>query len=95
MRDELDAASGTNERRHDVFVDLGSSAGSPLSGALLHLHQNYKLVSRDFVIEEVARNGKVLKKRSFIDDCHYHGVIRNHGGFSKVALSLCNGLVSI
>ena len=66
-----------------------------MSGLKLHLKRNYKLVSRSYVVEERSRRGKIVKQHNLVDDCHYTGVIHNHRSFSKVALSLCNGLVSV
>ena len=94
VRDKLDAASATEDGNHELFFDLGHADGSPLSGAQLHLRRNYKLVSENFVVEERSRDGKISQRHSMIEECHYSGVIHNHDSFSKVALSVCNGLVS-
>ncbi|XP_076815322.1 A disintegrin and metalloproteinase with thrombospondin motifs 6-like isoform X1 [Clavelina lepadiformis] len=95
VRDELDASSATEDGNHEVFFDLGHSDGSPLSGARLHLRRNYKLVTKNFMVEELGRGGKVSGRHSMVEECHYTGVIHNHDAFSKVALSLCNGLQGI
>nr|CAB3220001.1 A disintegrin and metalloproteinase with thrombospondin motifs 6 [Phallusia mammillata] len=95
VREELDAASATAEGDHEVFFDLGDAPGTPLSGARLHLKRNYKLVSRNFLVEERSRGGKIVGRHSLVEDCHYKGVIHNHDSFSKVALSLCNGLQGV
>ena len=94
VRDKLDAVSATEDGNHELFFDLGQAPDSPLSGAKLHLKRNYKLVSENFVVEERSRGGKITQRHSMIDECHYSGVIHNHNSFSKVALSVCDGLVS-
>lgn len=94
VREKLDASSATDDGNHEVFFNLGHAPGSPLSGARLHLKRNYKLVSENFIVEERSHGGKINQRHSLIHDCHYTGVIHNHNSFSKVALSLCNGLVS-
>ena len=94
VRDKLDAVSATEDGNHELFFDLGHAEDSPLSGAKLHLKRNYKLVSENFVVEERSRGGKITQRHSLIEECHYTGVIHNHDSFSKVALSVCNGLVS-
>lgn len=66
-----------------------------LQQAQLYLKRNYKLISKNFVIEERGRGGKIVNRQNVVSDCHYHGKVRNHNGFSKVALSLCDGVVSV
>ncbi|XP_002127703.3 A disintegrin and metalloproteinase with thrombospondin motifs 6 [Ciona intestinalis] len=90
--DTLDAAAATADGNHEVFYDLGDAPGSPLSGAKLRLTRNYKLVSKNFVVEERSRSGKIRSRHTKLEECHYVGVIHNHNSFSKVALSLCNGM---
>ena len=94
VREKLDANLALKDGNHIVFFDLGHVAGSPLSGARLHLKRNYKLVSENFIVEERSRGGKIDRRHSLIHECHYTGVIHNHDSFSRVALSLCNGMVS-
>ena len=95
VRDRLDAAAATEDGNHELFYDLGHAPGSPLTGARLHLKRNYKLVSENFVVEERSRGGKITKRHNLLEECHYSGVIHNHNSFSKVAVSVCNGLVSV
>uniref|UniRef100_H2YPL7 ADAM metallopeptidase with thrombospondin type 1 motif, 6 n=1 Tax=Ciona savignyi TaxID=51511 RepID=H2YPL7_CIOSA len=61
----------------------------------LRLTRNYKLVSQNFIVEERSKGGKIKSRHSKLEDCHYIGVIHNHDSFSKVALSLCNGLQGV
>lgn len=83
-----------DDEHHEVFYDLGTT-GSPLDGAKVHIKRNYNLVSQNFVVEERSRGGKIALRHSDVEECHYTGVIHNHEGYSKVALSVCNGLVSV
>jgi len=94
VQDNLSPADLTADGDHEVFYDIGHAPGSPLSGAQLHLKKNYKLLSQNFLFEERSRGGKIKVRHSMVEDCHYKGVIRNHDKFSRVAISLCNGLVS-
>ena len=93
-RDELNSSTAIKDGNHEVYFDLGYSDGSPLSGVRLQLKRNYKLVSQTYAVEEIARERKIRKKHNFLEDCHYNGFIHNHNGYSKAAISLCNGLVS-
>ena len=93
VHDKLNAASVNADGNHEIFFDLGHATGSPLSGARLHLKRNYKLVSQNFFVEERSLEGKIVARHNLVEDCHYTGVIHNHNSFSKVALSVCNGLV--
>ena len=86
--------SVTDDQNYEVYLDLGDSPGSPISGHRLHLKRNYKLVSKSFIVEERSKGGKIVRRHNWVHDCHYTGVIHNHNSFSKVALSLCNGVVS-
>jgi len=81
---------------HLVFYELGvHDKSSHLHNSRLKLERNYKLVSKNFVVEHRGKNGKIISRHQNISDCHYKGVIHNHSGFSKVAISLCNGMQGI
>ena len=66
---------------------------------ILKLKHNWNLISPGLVIErKQSRFKNVTDSRfSYLDErktnCHYHGDIANQPG-SKVALALCNGMVS-
>ena len=93
--EDINPFSAIEDGNHEVFLDLGDSLDSPLSGHRLHLKRNYKLVSQAFTVEERSKGGKIVRRHNLVSDCHYNGVIYNHNSFSKVALSLCNGVVSV
>ena len=66
---------------------------------LLQLKPNYKLTSPNFVIERKKNRFKNVTDSTFrrLDEsyssCHYYGEIINQSD-SRVALGVCNGLVS-
>lgn len=90
--DHLDANEVAQDGNHELFLEMDNVFG--MKKAQFHLKRNFKLVSRSFVVEVRGRSGKLISRDNAIDDCHYVGNIHNHDGFSKVALSLCEGVVS-
>lgn len=93
--ENLDAVRMTQDGAHEVFFEIADGlSSSPFAGDRLHLKRNYKLISKDFVVEERSRGGTIMRRHRKLQDCHYTGEIHNHDSYSKVALSLCNGVVS-
>ena len=92
--EHLNPSKMTADGGHLVYYELnGMDSESYLHKAVLKLRRNYKLVSKNFIVEERGKGGKLMKRHNMVHDCHYTGVVENHEGFSKVAMSLCNGLV--
>lgn len=60
----------------------------------LNLTLNTDLVSKHFTVEYWGKNGPEFK-HDFIENCHYTGYLQDQNTTTKVALSNCNGLVSI
>lgn len=78
---------------HEVFIEMDNMFD--MSKPRFHLKKNYKLVSKNFQLEIRGRGGKIVSRHNEIDDCHYTGTIHNHDGYSKVAISLCDGMVGV
>lgn len=78
---------------HEVYIEMDNMFD--MSKPRFHLKKNYKLVSKNFQLEVRGRGGKIVSRHNEIDDCHYTGTIHNHNGYSKVAISLCDGMVSV
>jgi len=94
--EHLNPSKMTADGGHLVYYELnGMDSESYLHKAVLKLRRNYKLVSKNFIVEERGKGGKLMKRHNMVHDCHYTGVVENHEGFSKVAMSLCNGLQGI
>ncbi|XP_039261164.2 A disintegrin and metalloproteinase with thrombospondin motifs 6-like isoform X1 [Styela clava] len=91
--EHLDAAAVSDDGNHEIYLEMDNVFGMPK--ARLHLKKNYKLVSKSFVFEVRGRGGKIVSRHNNIDDCHYVGNIHNHDGYSKIALSLCEGMQGI
>ena len=81
----------SREDGHEIFIEMDEVFDMPK--ARFHLKKNYRLVSKNFQLEVRGRGGKIIKIHNEVDDCHYTGTIHNYEGYSKVALSLCEGLV--
>ena len=74
-------------------LPLLDSTGAATADMHLNLSLNTKLVSRNYIVEYLNSTGVSHRHRAF-DDCHYHGHVVGHHR-SRIALSNCNGLVSI
>lgn len=65
-------------------------------GKLFHLNLtlNKRLIAPAYSVDYVGTGGKTETQHRTIRECHYHGYIHDHED-SRVALSNCNGLVSL
>lgn len=65
-------------------------------GKLFHLNLtlNKGLIAQTYSVDYVGKDGKAEKQHRTLRECHYYGYLQGHED-SVVALSNCNGLVSI
>ena len=83
------SGSDTEERADDVHYKLKAFDRD----LHLNLRRNARLLAPGFQVEVLGKTGQVLKRHA-VDNCYYTGGVRN-GGRATVALSNCDGLVSM